>query len=140
MSDKLFLDSKIIIYSDGGARGNPGPAAIGVIIGNRKYGEAIGRTTNNIAEYQAVIFALTKLKTLVSKKETKNIEVELRLDSELVAKQLNGRYKILDSELQPLFIKVWNLKQDYKTVDFVHIPREQNKGADKLVNEALDKK
>lgn len=138
--NRLFESGKVIIYSDGGARGNPGPAAIGVLIGNRKYSEAIGRTTNNIAEYQAVIFALTKLKTLVSKKETKNIEVELRLDSELIAKQLNGQYKILDSELQPLFIKVWNLKQDYRLVSFVHISREQNKEADKLVNEALDKK
>lgn len=129
-----------MVFADGGARGNPGPAAIGVVIGGRKYSEAIGRTTNNIAEYQAVIFALTKLKTLVSKKETKNIEVELRMDSELVVKQLSGQYKILDSELQPLFIKVWNLKQDYKQVIFIHIPREQNKEADKLVNEALDRK
>ncbi len=140
MANKLFDDGKIMVFADGGARGNPGPAAIGVVIGGRKYSEAIGRTTNNIAEYQAVIFALTKLKTLVSKKETKNIEVELRMDSELVVKQLSGQYKILDSELQPLFIKVWNLKQDYKQVIFIHIPREQNKEADKLVNEALDRK
>lgn len=137
---KLFKDKKAVVYTDGGARGNPGPAAIGIVIGAKKYGEKIGETTNNVAEYKAVIFALNKLKALIGKKELKNVEIELRLDSELVSKQLNGHYKIKDSDLQPLFIEVWNLKQDFKKVDFIHIPREKNKEADELVNEALDEK
>jgi len=139
MDNQLFeTDNKIIIYTDGGARGNPGPAAIGVLIGRRKYGEKIGRTTNNVAEYEAVIFALNKLKTLLGKKEIKSVEVEVRLDSELVVKHLNGQYKIKNADLIPLFIEVWNTKQEFKKVEFVHIPREKNAEADKLVNMALD--
>lgn len=144
MANRLFASEKIIVYTDGGARGNPGPAAIGVVIGppagGKKYCEKIGYTTNNVAEYQAVIFALKKLRVLLGKKEVKSVEVEIRLDSELVVKQLNGRNKIKDSDLQPLFLEIWNSKQDFKNVSFIHIPREKNKEADKLVNQALDKK
>lgn len=141
--DTLFPQGRYIVYVDGGARGNPGPAAIGVVIGlpgqgGKKYSEKIGRTTNNVAEYQAIIFALRKLKALIGKKQTKNAEVEIRMDSQLAANQLNGKFKIKDSDLQPLFIEVWNLKQDFKNVSFIHIPREENKKADKLVNEALN--
>lgn len=135
---------KVIIYTDGGARGNPGPAAIGVFlkVGNieKKYSEAIGETTNNIAEYKAVIFALKKAKQLIGKKKADEAEIEIRADSELLCKQLNGQYKIKDADLQPLFIEVWNLKQDFKKVSFVHIPREHNKDADRLVNRALDRR
>lgn len=135
-----LFDKKIVIYTDGGARGNPGPAAIGVLIGRRKYKERIGRTTNNVAEYEAVVFALNKLKNLLGKKGIKEVEVEIKLDSELVSKQLNGKYKIKDVDLIPLFIEIWNTKQEFKKVGFTHIPREENKEADKLVNEALDEK
>lgn len=139
MANKLFEpNSRITVYTDGGARGNPGPAAIGVIIGGKRYAEKIGHTTNNIAEYKAIIFALQKLKLLVSKKETKSVQVEIRADSELAIKQLNGQFKIKDADLQPLFLEIWNLKVEFKKVDFVQIPREQNKDADRLVNEALD--
>jgi len=139
MDNKLFETSdKILVYTDGGARGNPGPAAIGVVIGQRKYCEKIGRTTNNVAEYEAVIFALKKIKALFGKKGTKEINVEIRTDSELVSKQLNGKYKIKDADLTPLFINVWNEKQEFKKVEFIHISREQNKEADRLVNIALD--
>lgn len=136
--NKLFEDNKTIVYTDGGSRGNPGPSAIGVVIGNRKYNEKIGDTTNNVAEYKAALFALKKLVLLAGKKGAHELEVELRTDSELMAKQINGQYKIKDSELQPLFMEIWNLKQDFKKVAFVQIPREKNKEADKLVNEALD--
>lgn len=141
---KLKDLKKIIIYTDGGSRGNPGPAAIGVVICNKKgeeikkYSEYIGRTTNNEAEYQAVIFALKKIKQLFGKKNVKNLEVEINSDSELLVNQLNGKYKILDSKIGNLFLKTWNLEIDLGRVKFNLIPREKNKTADQLVNEALN--
>ena len=129
---------KFIIYTDGGSRGNPGPSAIGAVVGLKEYGEQIGRTTNNVAEYSAVIFALKKAKQLLTKKKAEHIDVELRTDSELLVKQLKGEYKIKDRDLQPLFIEIWNLKQDFKSVSFTHITRDKNKKADSLVNKALD--
>ena len=136
---------KIIIYTDGGSRGNPGPGGIGVVFCNEKheifkrYSEYLGHHfTNNEAEYQAVIFALKKFKQLFGKKLAKNSEIELRTDSELLVKQLQGLYKILDSKIQILFITVWNLRLDFKKIKFKHISRDKNKEADKLVNEALD--
>ncbi|HEY4498023.1 MAG TPA: ribonuclease HI family protein [Candidatus Paceibacterota bacterium] len=130
--------SKLVIHTDGGARGNPGPAAIGVVVGEKEYGEAIGKTTNNVAEYKAVVFALKKAKHLLGGKRAGLTEIELRTDSELLTRQLNGEYKIKNKELQPLFIGIWNLKQDFKSVKFVQIPRAKNKEADRLVNKALD--
>ncbi len=135
---------KLIIYTDGGSRGNPGSSAIGVVIkderGNliKKYGEFLGTKTNNEAEYEAVIFALKKVKALFGKEAAKKTEVLIKMDSELVKKQLNGEYKIEEERLFPYFIKIWNLKMDFGKVEFEHIPREQNKEADELVNEALD--
>lgn len=135
---------KIIIYSDGGSRNNPGPAAIGVVFCNEQgqviktYSEYIGEATNNEAEYRAVVFGLEKFKHLFGKKLAQISEVEVKSDSELIVKQLNGEYKILDEKIQPLFLKVWNLKLDFKKVKFAFISREKNKIADKLVNEALD--
>ena len=129
---------KFIIYTDGGSRGNPGNAAIGAVVGDKEYGEQIGVTTNNVAEYKAVIFALKKAKQLLTKAKAKQTDVELRTDSQLLVEQLNGRYKIKDDNLKPLFIDVWNLKLDFKSVEFIHVPREKNKTADSLVNRALD--
>jgi len=134
---------KIIIYTDGGARDNPGPAAIGVVITQegqtlKKYSEFIGRATNNQAEYQAVIFALKKVKLLFGKKKAKTMEIGICLDSELVAKQLNHQYKIKEKDLQPLFLKIWNLILDFGQINFKYIPRQQNREADRLVNQALD--
>lgn len=151
MSKKALFDSgKVIVYTDGGARGNPGPSAIGVVIENpaksllsdhgAQYGEYIGEKTNNQAEYEAVIFALKKLKALVGKKKTKETEVEVRMDSELVVRQLGGIYKIEEPNLKPLFVDVWNLKMDFKKIEFVHIPREKNKAADRMVNRVLDER
>ncbi len=136
---------KIIIYTDGGSRGNPGPAAIGVVFCNekkqcfKKYSEYLGdNLTNNEAEYRAVIFAFQKFKAIFGKKLAQNTEIELKSDSELLIRQLNGEYKILDPKIQPLFLKIWNLKIDFKRIKFTLIPRERNEEADKLVNEALD--
>jgi len=134
---------KIIVYADGGARGNPGPAAIGVVIERSghaigKYGESIGKRTNNEAEYEAVIFALKKLKHLFGKQKTRDLEVEVKMDSELVVRQLSGKYKITEERFYPLFIKIWNLKMDFGNIYFAEIPREKNREADRLVNEELD--
>jgi len=135
---------KVIIYTDGGSRGNPGPSAIGVVFCNergqviKKYAEKLEEGTNNEAEYQAVIFALKKFKALFGNTLAKSSEIEIRSDSELLIKQLNGEYKILDPKIQPLFLTVWNLKLDFKKIKFKLIRREQNKEADRLVNEAFD--
>ncbi len=136
---------KIIIYTDGGSRGNPGLSAIGFVFCNekgtqlKKYSEFLGdNLTNNEAEYQAVIFALKKFKALFGNQLAKNSEIQVRSDSELLVKQLKGDYKILDEKLQPLFLQVWNLKFDFKAIKFKLISREKNKEADRLVNEALN--
>lgn len=135
---------KITIYTDGGSRGNPGPSAIGVIFTDEKgkvikeYAQKIGRATNNEAEYEAIIYALQKAKLLFGKKKTKNMKIEVRMDSEFVAKQLNSQYKILDRKIEQLFLKTWNLRIDFNKIIFKHIPRSENREADKLVNRVLD--
>ena len=140
----MKTEEKVVIYTDGGARGNPGPAAIGIVIQDaggrtiKSYGKAIGDATNNEAEYRAAVFGLQKAKALFGKKVAKGLAVEMRLDSELVLRQLKGEYKIEEERLFPFFIKVWNLKIDFGSVSFTHVPREKNKEADRLVNEALD--
>ncbi len=128
------------IYTDGGSRGNPGPSAIGVVVGEKEYSQYIGRTTNNVAEYKAVIFALKKAKHLLGKKKLQNTSIRVNMDSQLVAQQLQGKYKVLEPDLQSLFMEIWNLKFDFPHLEFHYIPREQNKKADRLVNEALDQK
>lgn len=130
--------NKVTIYTDGGARGNPGPAAIGTVIGERKYREYIGETTNNVAEYRAVIMALKKVNQLFGKDRTNDLILEINVDSELLYKQMGGEYKVKDVDLQLLFIEIWNLKQDFKEVKFNLVPREKNKEADRLVNKELD--
>lgn len=139
--------SKIIVYADGGSRGNPGPAAVGAVVLNesgqklKEYGAKLEEvSTNNEAEYEAVIFGLKKLKQLFSKEKTRNLSVEFRLDSELVASQLAGEYKVSEERMQLLFMKVWNLKFDFGKLSFKSIPREQNRRADELVNQVLDGK
>ncbi len=141
---KVVLPDRLIVYTDGGSRGNPGPAALGVAIADAKgkilktYGETLGTKTNNEAEYEAVIFALKKIKALVGGKRACDMEIEVRADSELLVKQLNHEYKIESETVIPLFIKIWNALMDFKSVKFVHIPREKNKEADRMVNRALD--
>ncbi|HBI33755.1 MAG TPA: hypothetical protein DEA43_02475 [Candidatus Moranbacteria bacterium] len=134
------MQQKIIMYTDGGSRGNPGPAAVGVYIEtlNKKIGQCIGNRTNNDAEYEALILGLQKAKIFLGKEKAKKTEVECFLDSELVVKQLNHEYKLKEPRIQQYFIEIWNLMLEYSKVTFVHIPREKNKVADALVNEALD--
>ena len=128
------------MYTDGGSRNNPGPSALGVYIEtlDKKYGEYIGIKTNNEAEYAAVIFGLKKIKSSIGKVKAASASIECRLDSELVVKQLNHEYKLKEKHIQDFFIEIWNLMLDFKAVEFCHIPREKNKIADRLVNEALD--
>jgi ribonuclease HI len=136
---KNFFD-KIVVYTDGGSRGNPGPAAIGVYIEtlDKKYSQFLGKTTNNIAEYKAIIFALKKIKSLIGSEKSFNTEIEIRSDSNLIVNQLNGKYKIKEKSLFEYFVEIWNLKQEYKKVSFVYVPREKNKVADALLNETLN--
>ena len=125
------------LFTDGGARGNPGPSAIGGVlyeedkeVGN--FSEYIGEGTNNQAEYKAIIRG-------VELALEKNIsEVDCFLDSELIVEQLNKRYKVKDKELAKLFVKGWNMTMKFKNITFTHVRREQNKAADALVNKALD--
>ena len=126
------------LFTDGGSRGNPGPAGIGGVLfkDNKlivKFFGYIGKTTNNQAEYKALIKGLE----LVKKRKIE--EIECFLDSELVVNQMNRKYKIKDKDLGPLFVKVWNLSLGFKKIIFSHVTRENNKQADKLVNLALDK-
>lgn len=137
-------NKKILVYSDGGSRGNPGPAAIGVVldgveIGKKDYGEYLGETTNNEAEYRAVIFALKKIKHLIGSNKAAETEVDCYVDSELLARQMNGEYKIKEEGIQKFFLEIWNLKIDFRAVNFHHVPRGQNRGADKIVNQVLDR-
>jgi ribonuclease HI len=136
---------KVIIFVDGGSRGNPGPSAVGFIFCNEKgqvfkeYSEFLGENiTNNEAEYRAVILAFKKFKAVFGNKLAKNTEIELRSDSELLINQLNGNYKILDDKIQPLFLELWNLRIDFKKIKFKLISREKNQEADRLVNQAFD--
>lgn len=137
---------KITIHTDGGSRGNPGQAAVGVVFYNEKgdlvneYGKYLGdNITNNEAEYNAVIFSLEKFKSVFGKALAKEAEITICSDSELVVNQINGKYKIENEKLQPLFLKLWNLKMDFKSVKIKAVPREKNKEADRVVNEVLDR-
>lgn len=133
---------KITVWSDGGARGNPGPAAIGVVIKEddellEEISEKIGESTNNIAEYTAVLRGLEVLRLRFGS-ETTELKVEWKLDSELVERQLAGAYKIKNPGLRELYLKIQDLRIHFPALDFVHVKREFNKDADRLVNEALD--
>jgi ribonuclease HI len=130
---------KLIINSDGGARGNPGPAGIGVIIKTdtgkvvAKISEYLGVATNNQAEYKAILAGIAKAKELGAE------AIDFYLDSELAVKQLNREYKVKNKELAPLYVKIYNLTLGFKKVTFSHVRREFNKEADALANEAMDR-
>jgi len=132
------MPDKLTTYTDGGARGNPGPAGIGVVImeGDRvvdSFGRYIGETTNNQAEYRALVAALERASELGAK------EVECKLDSELVVKQMLREYKVRDKDLQPLFLVAYNLSIGFKKITFQHVRREFNAAADAEVNVAIDR-
>lgn len=129
---------RVRVFTDGGARGNPGPAGIGVVIQDAQgktleaFGEYLGETTNNQAEYRAMIAALTRAKELGA------TDVSAFADSELLVKQLHREYRVKNAGLAPLFVQVWNLAQSFASCTFTHVRRERNKNADKMVNAAID--
>lgn len=138
------MTKHVRVYTDGGARGNPGPARSGAVIkalhDDCSEGETIavvnkflGHATNNIAEYEAVIIGLTKARELDAEK------VELVMDSELVVKQLKGEYRVKNPDLAQKFLQVHNLVLSFKEFTVRHVLREKNKEADALVNDAIDK-
>jgi len=129
---------KAVIFTDGASRGNPGPAAIGAAIKNRRgkliasISQRIGRATNNQAEYRAVIVALEEATRLGAR------QVDIKMDSELVVKQINGEYRVKKATLKPLYQQVKQLLSSLEGFTITHIPRRQNIEADKLANKALD--
>lgn len=130
------------IHTDGGARGNPGPAGAGVVIESegkkihlKKY---LGKKTNNQAEYEALILALSHILTDLQD-DGRVVTAYCFLDSELVVNQLNGDYKVKNAGIKPLYDKVSKLADKFHEIHFKHTPRDQNKEADLLVNKAIDK-
>ena len=132
-----MLISRMLIKCDGGSRGNPGPAAIGAVLYDSQnrvittLSRAIGTTTNNQAEYQAVIAALEEAVRLGAR------HVELKIDSELIVRQLSGLYRVKKAELKPLYQRIKELQKKLEKLEVSHIPREENREADRLVNIAL---
>jgi len=136
---------KVYLYTDGGARGNPGPSGAGAVVFDEQgavLGEAkkyLGHTTNNVAEYEAVRIGLVLIQETFGNDACKEIEVVSRMDSELVCKQLNGVYRVKNEKLKPMFTAVKALCAEvFPHVTFEHVRREKNKHADMLANEAMD--
>lgn len=129
---------KLITYTDGGSRNNPGPAALGVVVKDATgkilahYGEYLGNQTNNYAEYMAIISALKKAHELGA------TEVDCIADSKLVVEQLRGNWRVKEPTLQKLFVVAWNAMQKFKKVTLTHTLRAGNKEADAEVNKILD--
>jgi ribonuclease HI len=132
---------EVVVYFDGGARGNPGPAAIGAVVLDPSstpptrlaaVSERIGETTNNVAEYRALIAGLEAASATPSR------AVKVRGDSKLVIEQVAGRWKVKQEHLRPLHARACQLLSHYEAVDLAHVRRELNRDADALVNAALD--
>jgi len=131
----------ISVHTDGGSRGNPGPAAIGIVLeihGAKKHiGKFLGVTTNNVAEYTAILESFIYLLKEIAMRDRE--EICFFLDSQLVQRQLSGIYTIKDARLKMIYTSIKKMEKEWgRGVTFVHVPREQNKEADKVVNETLD--
>lgn len=134
------------LYADGGARGNPGPAGSGAVVfdasGKRvvEVSDYLGVATNNVAEYEAVLRGLRKLKDEYAEGFFNHVPVLVRMDSKLVIEQLKGAYKVKHPNLIPRFFEVRNLvARHFPLITFEHVRREFNKDADELANEAMDR-
>ena len=129
---------RVLLYTDGGARGNPGPAAFAYVLQTEDgtvldaRGEAIGVATNNVAEYSALVAGLGRAV------EAGVRELEVRSDSELMVKQMRGEYRVKNRDLQSLFLDASRAAREIGRVTYTHVRREHNELADRLVNEALD--
>ena len=135
---------RFTIHADGGARGNPGPAGAGAIIRD-EFGNSVasvskflGHQTNNFAEYEAVILAFEALSKLVPMVEHDTTEVVVKLDSELIVKQMKGLYKVKHPVLKEQQARLAQVAAAFGTVSFTHVPREENSDADALANAAMD--
>lgn len=132
------VSERWIVNTDGGARGNPGPGGAGMILRSpdgevaASGGAYLGTVTNNIAEYEALLWGMRAALALGAKR------LEVRADSELVVKQLRGEYRVKNEGLKPLFCQAQGLRRAFENVEFVHVRREQNAEADALANEAMD--
>lgn len=130
--------NKLVVFTDGASRGNPGKAGVGVAIYDgdnnliEEYSEYIGNTTNNVAEYTALKVGIERAIKL------KANNVDFNLDSELIVKQLNGEYKVRNDKLKPLYFSIKSLLEGINNYNINHIPREMNKKADKLANNGID--
>lgn len=137
------MEEGVVIYTDGGSRGNPGPAGAGAAIFNNgrevaSVSEFLGTRTNNWAEYEALILALETARKVVPAIEGKTVSV--RMDSELIVKQMKGEYRVKDEELKKQHARVKSvLTEHYGSVSFAHVRREKNERADELANEAMDR-
>jgi ribonuclease HI len=132
-------ERSVVVQIDGGARGNPGPAAAGVVVQSADDGTVLfeggfflGRATNNVAEYQALLEALSVAASL------RAASVEIRSDSELLVRQMTGEYRVKNEALRELFGRAERLCRTFRRCTFRHVRREDNKGADKLVNQAIN--
>ena len=129
---------KVVVHVDGGARGNPGPAAIGVVVSDpdgavlEELGERIGVATNNVAEYRALLRGLERARALDAR------EIEIVNDSELVARQITGAYKVKHPAMKPLHAEAIAALREFDRWSIRSVPRADNARADELVNEALD--
>jgi ribonuclease HI len=138
--NNLKKNTDLIIYCDGGSRGNPGPAGLGAVIYDadknilEEISEYLGVTTNNQAEYRAVLKAIEKAKDMQATKLT------FYLDSELIVKQMSGEYRVKNKDLLPIYLKIRQYILEFSQVNFFHVRREYNKEADSLANLAMDKK
>ena len=137
---------EFILYADGGARGNPGPAGAGAVVfdnlGKRlvEVSDYLGVATNNVAEYEAIIRGLKKLRDEYHPEHLKESSLTIRMDSKLVIEQLKGNYKVKHPNLVPRYLEVKNLiARSFPRVAYMHVPREKNKDADLLANRAMDK-
>lgn len=133
------------IHADGGARGNPGPAGAGAVVRDEfgvlvaSVSDYLGERTNNFAEYQAVIRAFEELAKLVPSAERELTDVEVKMDSELVVKQMQGVYKVRHPVLKEQHARLGQVASAFRRVTFSHIPRAENSDADALANEAMDR-
>lgn len=137
---------KIICHTDGGARGNPGPAGAGAVVAKAdgtvlvELSQFLGNATNNFAEYAAVLLALKEIKRRFGGK-TKMLAIDMRMDSQLIQRQLAGEYQIKEPGLVPQFIEIHNMRvASFPHITFTHVPRAQNKDADRLAGDAMDRK
>ncbi|HUU02108.1 MAG TPA: ribonuclease HI family protein [Myxococcota bacterium] len=139
-SNGKLAPTEVVLYTDGASRGNPGPAGAGVLIADARgevlveRSEYLGETTNNVAEYKALLIGLAEIEKLAPAR------VVVRMDSELIVRQLNGVYKVRNAGLLPLFREAAGRIKKLGNIQVVHVPRDQNAGADRLANMAIDLK